>query len=215
MLFLCATLGMAGGRYEVIEYTGNAVKTLSMQERMTLTNMSTELGAQTALIAGCHDDGMAGGAGVDAATLAAIDPRQWRSDADAPVLATHRFDAGTLAPHVAAPHSPANSARSGRRRADRHRLSGRVHRRQARRPAHGRALRGRKVAPGVSLRWRRHRCATSNKRPRRHARRADGCRRGTAAERVQCCAGYGASRFPAGSRHRLDRAQLRPHGRCR
>ncbi|HBD32779.1 MAG TPA: 3-isopropylmalate dehydratase, partial [Cupriavidus sp.] len=94
------------GRYEVIEYTGNAVKTLSMQERMTLTNMSTELGAQTALIApDATTMAWLADAGVDAATLAAIEPRQWRSDADAPVLATHRFDAGTLVPQVAAPHS--------------------------------------------------------------------------------------------------------------
>jgi 3-isopropylmalate/(R)-2-methylmalate dehydratase large subunit len=33
----------------------------------------------------------------------------WRSDAGAPLLAHHVFDAAVLVPHVAAPHSPANA----------------------------------------------------------------------------------------------------------
>ena len=98
MLFLCATLGLAGGRYEAIEFTGPAITALPMQERMTLTNMCTELGAQTGLIApDATTMSWLAGAGVDADTLAAIDPRQWRTDADAPLLAVHRFDADTLA----------------------------------------------------------------------------------------------------------------------
>jgi hypothetical protein len=157
------------------------------------------------------------GAGVDAATLAAIDPRQWRSDADAPVLATHRFDAGTLAPQVAAPHSPANSAPVQAAGGDRHRLSGRVHGRQARRPAHGRALRGRKVAPGVSLR-----VAPASLRDQQQAAREGtlGVLMDAGAELLpnacNACAGYGASRFPAGSRAIASTARnFGPHGRCR
>lgn len=99
MLFLCARLGMAGGHYEAIEYTGAAVTALPMQERMTLCNMSTELGAQTGLVApDATTLAWLAEAGVDAATLAAIDIRYLRSDAGAPVRATHRFDASTLAP---------------------------------------------------------------------------------------------------------------------
>ncbi|GIR61576.1 MAG: 3-isopropylmalate dehydratase large subunit [Pseudomonadota bacterium] len=51
MLFLCGRLGMDGGRYQAVEYCGEAVSELSMQERMTLSNMSAELGAQAGLIA--------------------------------------------------------------------------------------------------------------------------------------------------------------------
>ncbi|MEC7424967.1 MAG: aconitase family protein, partial [SAR324 cluster bacterium] len=51
MLFLCGRLGMDGGRYQAVEYCGEAVSQLSMQERMTLSNMSAELGAQAGLIA--------------------------------------------------------------------------------------------------------------------------------------------------------------------
>ncbi len=51
MLFLCARLGMEGGRYQAVEYSGDAISGLSMQERMTLSNMTAELGGQTGLIA--------------------------------------------------------------------------------------------------------------------------------------------------------------------
>jgi len=105
MLFLCATLGM-GNENQVFEYGGTAVRAMSMSERMVLCNMSAELGAETGIIA------------ADATTLAALvdagrpftgDITQWQSDADASCLAEHRFDAATLQPQVAAPHSPAKS----------------------------------------------------------------------------------------------------------
>jgi 3-isopropylmalate/(R)-2-methylmalate dehydratase large subunit len=70
-----------------------------MQERMTLCNMTAELGGQTGLIA--SDD-------VTREYLKA-DIERWDSDTDAPLMAHHRFDAGKLEPQVAAPHSPANT----------------------------------------------------------------------------------------------------------
>ena len=54
MLFLCGRLGMDGGRYQAVEYCGEAVSELSMQERMTLSNMSAELGAQAGLLSLIH-----------------------------------------------------------------------------------------------------------------------------------------------------------------
>ena len=50
-LHMIATLGMNGGQYQAVEFAGSAVKALGMQERMTLSNMSAELGAQAGLIA--------------------------------------------------------------------------------------------------------------------------------------------------------------------
>jgi 3-isopropylmalate/(R)-2-methylmalate dehydratase large subunit len=105
MLHLCAKFGLDGGRYEAIEYGGEAVSALSMQERMTLANMTAELGGQVGLIA--PDEvtrEFLANAGVTE-----IELDGWRTDAGAPLLEHHRFDAGTLAPQVAAPHSPANS----------------------------------------------------------------------------------------------------------
>jgi len=205
MLFLCATLGMAGGRYEVIEYTGTAVKALPMQERMTLTNMSTELGAQTALIApDATTMAWLADAGVDAATLAGIDARQWRSDANAPVLATHRFDAATLAPQVAAPHSPANSApvdQAAGQSIDIAYLGACTGAKLEDLRMAARVLRGRKVASGVSLR-----VAPASVRDQQQAALEGtlGALVDAGAELLpnacNACAGYGASRFAAGSR---------------
>jgi 3-isopropylmalate/(R)-2-methylmalate dehydratase large subunit len=99
MLFLIGRFGMDGGQYQAVEYRGSAIRALAMQERMTLCNMAAELGAQTGLI----------GSDEVTADFLKSDIEIWESDADAPVLAQHRFPAGELAPQVAAPHSPANT----------------------------------------------------------------------------------------------------------
>ena len=105
MLFLCGKFGMDGGRYQAVEYAGSAVTHLSMQERMTLTNMTAELGAQTGLIA---PDAVTR-AFLEAAGARDVDTASWHTDADAAVDEHHVFDASALAPQVAAPHSPANA----------------------------------------------------------------------------------------------------------
>lgn len=113
MLFLCGKLGMDGGQYQAVEFAGDAVAALDMQERMTLANMAAELGAQAGLVA------------PDATTRAwlqtagaldgcQLDLAEWRTDAGAPLLAHHRFDAAALVPQVAAPHSPANAGPADR-----------------------------------------------------------------------------------------------------
>jgi 3-isopropylmalate/(R)-2-methylmalate dehydratase large subunit len=118
MLALCARLGMDGGDYQVIQFDGEAVTGLPMAERMTLCNMAVELGAQTGLIApdGVTADYLrAAGAALDGAEhdAGAGDLDRWQSDPDATYRTTHDFDAGSLAPQVAAPHSPANAAPVG------------------------------------------------------------------------------------------------------
>jgi 3-isopropylmalate/(R)-2-methylmalate dehydratase large subunit len=99
MLFLIGRFGLDGGQYQAVEYRGAAIRALPMQERMTLCNMTAELGGQTGLI--CSD----------AVTEDFLKTRIeiWDGDADAPVLEHHRFNASELAPQVAAPHSPANT----------------------------------------------------------------------------------------------------------
>src|SRR5262245_15474965 len=100
MLFLIGRFGLDGGQYQAVEYRGAAIRKLPMQERMTLCNMAAELGAQTGLVSSDN---------VTGEFLGSKDFEVWESDPDAPLLAHHRFDAGELAPQVAAPHSPANS----------------------------------------------------------------------------------------------------------
>ncbi len=50
-LRLIGHIGTAGGTGHVIEFTGSAVKALSMEARMTLCNMSIEAGARSGLVA--------------------------------------------------------------------------------------------------------------------------------------------------------------------
>ena len=99
MLFLIGRFGLDGGQYQAVEYRGAAIRKMAMQERMTLCNMTAELGGQTGLIAS------------DETTEQFLKRKTetWESDPQAAVLAHHRFNATQLAPQVAAPHSPANT----------------------------------------------------------------------------------------------------------
>jgi 3-isopropylmalate/(R)-2-methylmalate dehydratase large subunit len=106
MLFLCGQLGMEGGRTQAVHYRGEAIGALPMQERMTLSNMAAELGAQAGLIGA--DETTA--AYLSAAGVSPDQVSDLRGDADSHVAEQHVFDAGALAPQVAAPHSPANAA---------------------------------------------------------------------------------------------------------
>jgi 3-isopropylmalate/(R)-2-methylmalate dehydratase large subunit len=91
-------------KYGVAQYTGEAVSALSISDRMVLTNMAAELGAQTGLIE------------PDATTFAALkiagidiqDAPEFHGDPDATFFTTWEFDANKLVPQVAAPHSPDN-----------------------------------------------------------------------------------------------------------
>ena len=51
ILALIARIGVGGGTGHVFEYTGEAIRALSMEERMTICNMSIEGGARAGLIA--------------------------------------------------------------------------------------------------------------------------------------------------------------------
>ncbi|MFZ4120858.1 MAG: 3-isopropylmalate dehydratase large subunit [Caulobacterales bacterium] len=106
MLFLCATLGMENA-FKVVQFAGDTVADMSMDERMVLTNMSAELGYDTGLIAADQKTTAhiraSGGA-------IAPDALHWQSDEGAHYASRHHFSAAELVPYLAAPHSPANSA---------------------------------------------------------------------------------------------------------
>ena len=51
ILAIIGEIGMAGGTGHVIEYTGEAIRALSMEGRMTVCNMSIEAGARAGMIA--------------------------------------------------------------------------------------------------------------------------------------------------------------------
>jgi 3-isopropylmalate/(R)-2-methylmalate dehydratase large subunit len=51
ILALLAKIGVGGGTGHVLEYTGSAIRSLTMEERMTVCNMSIEGGARAGMIA--------------------------------------------------------------------------------------------------------------------------------------------------------------------
>jgi 3-isopropylmalate/(R)-2-methylmalate dehydratase large subunit len=132
MLHMIGRFGMNGGRYQAVEFAGPAVQALSMQERMTLSNMSAELGAQAGLIApDATTAEFLAGAGAPP-----VDMAPWFTDEDAdftrpPLRCRHAGAACRRAaqPRQLARREPLCGHARGRG------LHRRLHRRQARRPA--------------------------------------------------------------------------------
>ena len=96
-------LGVKGGVGAIVEYAGEGVKTLSVPQRATITNMGAELGATSSIFP--SDE-------VTKAFLKAEgreeDFVELSSDADAIYDAEYTVDLSTLQPLAACPHSPDN-----------------------------------------------------------------------------------------------------------
>jgi len=90
---------------KVFEFAGEAIASLSIDERATLTNMTAELGGLTGIVE--PDDETARFLRERRGVDAGIEP--WmRSDPDAGYAAVLRVDCATLAPLVASPGDPGN-----------------------------------------------------------------------------------------------------------
>ena len=96
-------LSVKGGVGAIVEYAGEGVKTLSVPERATITNMGAELGATTSIFPS------------DETTRAFLkaegrecDYTPLSSDEDAKYDAEYTIDLNTLSPLAACPHSPDN-----------------------------------------------------------------------------------------------------------
>lgn len=96
-------LSVKGGVGAIIEWGGEGVKTLSVPERATITNMGTELGATTSIFPS------------DETTKAFLEAegrgdayRELSSDADAVYDRVIDIDLSSLKPMIACPHSPDN-----------------------------------------------------------------------------------------------------------
>jgi 3-isopropylmalate/(R)-2-methylmalate dehydratase large subunit len=105
ILAVIAKIGVGGGVGAVIEYTGEAIRALDMEARMTVCNMSIEAGARAGLIAPddatyrylANREHAPHGPEWDAAV------EKWRtllSDADAKYDASVSIDASALAPMI-------------------------------------------------------------------------------------------------------------------
>ncbi len=102
-LELLRILSVKGGVGAIIEWGGEGIKTLSVPERGTITNMGTELGATTSIFpsdAVTEQFLIAQGRGTDYIPL--------ESDADAQYDRIIDIDLSSLKPMIACPHSPDN-----------------------------------------------------------------------------------------------------------
>ena len=96
-------LSVKGGVGAIVEYAGEGVKTLSVPERATITNMGAELGATTSIFPSDETTRAflkAEGRECDYVPLS--------SDADAKYDAEYTINLDTLSPLAACPHSPDN-----------------------------------------------------------------------------------------------------------
>lgn len=105
ILKLCGDHGIMGFNYQALEYGGDGVSAMSVQERMTLANMAAELGAKAGY---CEPDQKTADALAEWGAVD-VDIDTWRSDIDATFVKTVTVDGDALTPQVAAPSSPENA----------------------------------------------------------------------------------------------------------
>jgi 3-isopropylmalate/(R)-2-methylmalate dehydratase large subunit len=102
ILYTIGQIGVDGATYRAMEFTGEAVRRLPVDQRLTLCNMAIEAGGKSGIVA------------PDEITVAYVTPRAkrpWKlfqSDPDARYHSVYEWDVGALDLQVACPYSPDN-----------------------------------------------------------------------------------------------------------
>ena len=105
ILNVIGDIGVDGATYRAMEWRGDAVMKLSMEERMTLCNMAIEAGGKNGIIE------------ADEVTIDYVRQRTdapykvYHSDKDAKYFFKRTYNADEMEPIVAKPHSPDNKAK--------------------------------------------------------------------------------------------------------
>ena len=103
ILRIIGDIGTEGGNYKCMQFSGEAIDQMSMEERLTLTNMTTEAGAKNGIIE------------PDSVTESYLKERTEvpfqcvLGDEDANYLDIHHYELNEMDPIVARPFSPANT----------------------------------------------------------------------------------------------------------
>lgn len=103
ILHIVGDVGVDGATYRAIEFYGDAIDQMSVEARMTMSNMAVEMGAKSGLML------------ADKKTLAWVkkycerDPEPVEADEDARYLRTTEYDISELGPQVAMPHAVDNT----------------------------------------------------------------------------------------------------------
>jgi 3-isopropylmalate/(R)-2-methylmalate dehydratase large subunit len=109
ILAIIARIGPDGANYQAMEFVGPALSGMSMEARMTMTNMAIEAGAKNGII------------GFDETTREYLeghlkdkkDYTVYESDSDAEYMRVEQFDCSAIEPMVALPHLPSNAVPIG------------------------------------------------------------------------------------------------------
>ena len=109
ILAVIGRIGTDGALYRAMEFVGPALAQMSMEARMTVTNMAIEAGAKNGIIP--FDDTTK--AYLQEHLKENVEYTVFESDPDAEYLATETFDCSTLEPMVALPHLPSNAVPIG------------------------------------------------------------------------------------------------------
>ena len=103
ILHLIGRIGVDGALYRSLEFTGDGVASLSMDDRLCIAHMAIEAGAKNGIFP------------VDEVTMAYVrdrfqrTPQVYMADADAPYDETVTIDLSALRPTVSFPHLPENT----------------------------------------------------------------------------------------------------------
>lgn len=103
ILHIIGMIGVDGALYQAMEFRGSAIESLTMDERLSISNMAIEAGGKAGLIA------------VDEVTRAYMDGRterpykEYHSDPDAVYAKVYNINAAGIVPTVAFPHLPSNT----------------------------------------------------------------------------------------------------------
>ena len=103
ILHIIGMIGVDGALYQAMEFRGSAIESLTMDERLSISNMAIEAGGKAGLIAD------------DEVTRAYMDGRterpykEYHSDPDAVYAKVYNINAADIVPTVAFPHLPSNT----------------------------------------------------------------------------------------------------------
>ncbi len=103
ILYTIGQIGVDGALYQAMEFSGETIQSLEVEQRLTICNMAIEAGGKSGIVA------------VDDKTLEYVKPRAKReykiysSDKDAVYAKTYEFDCSKIKPQVAFPHLPENT----------------------------------------------------------------------------------------------------------
>ena len=104
ILKIIGDIGVDGATYRTMEFAGPGIKALTMEDRMTLTNMAIEAGGKNGVVE--PDE-------VTEAYLKSRTDKAYQkvySDPDAEYYSEHFYNLEEIVPMVAKPHSPDNKA---------------------------------------------------------------------------------------------------------